>query len=263
MERRQLRRDVVRAPVKAVAVEKPPRIRRKLRRVKRRPPRAMRKQTRRVMRKLIRVRLRPPRARLKRPRRPRLRPPLTSKPAPTRPLSARAPLRTTMRLARSPVARMASTPMRRTAAELAVDTGAWEAGYRTNCGGNPRTIERPGSPGPFFFQAFAVDTTSRRRYLKRLSQNHLVAINRLEPYSTKGGRHLHIVPLHMKTFSATPRDIEHQWYIVDAEGQVLGRLATAVANIIRGKHKPMFTPHMETGDNVIVLNPAKVAVTGT
>jgi len=66
----------------------------------------------------------------------------------------------------------------------------------------------------------------------------------------------------MKTYSATPRDIEHQWYIVDAEGQVLGRLATAVANIIRGKHKPMFTPHMDTGDNVIVINAAKVRVTG-
>ena len=66
----------------------------------------------------------------------------------------------------------------------------------------------------------------------------------------------------MKTYSATPRDIEHQWYIVDAEGVVLGRLATEVAKIIRGKHKPMFTPHMDTGDNVIVINAAKVRVTG-
>jgi large subunit ribosomal protein L13 len=66
----------------------------------------------------------------------------------------------------------------------------------------------------------------------------------------------------MKTYSATPRDIEHQWYIVDAEGMVLGRLATAVARIIRGKHKPMYTPHMDTGDNVIVINAAKVRVTG-
>jgi len=66
----------------------------------------------------------------------------------------------------------------------------------------------------------------------------------------------------MKTYSATPRDIEHQWYIVDAEGMVLGRLATAVANIIRGKHKPMYTPSMDTGDNVIVINAAKVRVTG-
>ena len=66
----------------------------------------------------------------------------------------------------------------------------------------------------------------------------------------------------MKTYSATPRDIEHQWYIVDAEGMVLGRLATEVAKIIRGKHKPMYTPHMDTGDNVIVINASKVRVTG-
>jgi large subunit ribosomal protein L13 len=66
----------------------------------------------------------------------------------------------------------------------------------------------------------------------------------------------------MKTYSATPRDIQHQWYIVDAEGVVLGRLATEVAKIIRGKHKPMFTPHMDTGDNVIVINASKVRVTG-
>lgn len=66
----------------------------------------------------------------------------------------------------------------------------------------------------------------------------------------------------MKTFSATPRDIEQRWYIVDAEGVVLGRLATEVAKVIRGKHKPIFTPHMDTGDNVIVINASKVRVTG-
>jgi len=66
----------------------------------------------------------------------------------------------------------------------------------------------------------------------------------------------------MKTFSATPSDIEQQWYIVDAEGMVLGRLATEIARIIRGKHKPIFTPHMDTGDNVIVINASKVKVTG-
>jgi large subunit ribosomal protein L13 len=66
----------------------------------------------------------------------------------------------------------------------------------------------------------------------------------------------------MKTFSATPRDIEQRWYIVDAEGMVLGRLATEVARVIRGKHKPIFTPHMDTGDNVIVINASKVKVTG-
>ena len=66
----------------------------------------------------------------------------------------------------------------------------------------------------------------------------------------------------MKTYSATPSDIEHRWYVVDADGMVLGRLATEVAKIIRGKHKPMFTPHMDTGDNVIVVNASKVRVTG-
>ena len=66
----------------------------------------------------------------------------------------------------------------------------------------------------------------------------------------------------MKTYTATPADIEHRWYVVDADGMVLGRLATEVAKIIRGKHKPMFTPHMDTGDNVIVINASKVRVTG-
>ena len=68
---------------------------------------------------------------------------------------------------------------------------------------------------------------------------------------------------HMRsTYTATPSDIEHKWFIVDAEGMVLGRLAAEVAQIIRGKHKPMFTPHMDTGDNVIVINASKVKVTG-
>src|SRR6185503_7451832 len=66
----------------------------------------------------------------------------------------------------------------------------------------------------------------------------------------------------MKTYSATPKDIDRRWFIVDAEGMVLGRLATEVARIIRGKHKPMFTPHMDTGDFVIVINAGKVKVTG-
>ena len=66
----------------------------------------------------------------------------------------------------------------------------------------------------------------------------------------------------MKTFSATPRDIEQRWYIVDAEGMVLGRLAAEIAKILRGKNKPIFTPHMDTGDNVIVINASKVKVTG-
>lgn len=64
------------------------------------------------------------------------------------------------------------------------------------------------------------------------------------------------------TYSARPVEFEHKWFIVDANGMVLGRLATEVARIIRGKHKPMFTPHMDTGDNVIVINASKVRVTG-
>jgi large subunit ribosomal protein L13 len=66
----------------------------------------------------------------------------------------------------------------------------------------------------------------------------------------------------MRTYTATPTDIDHRWYLVDAEGMVLGRLAAQIAKIIRGKHKPMFTPHMDTGDNVIVINASKVVVTG-
>jgi len=66
----------------------------------------------------------------------------------------------------------------------------------------------------------------------------------------------------MKTYSATPSDIEHRWFVVDADRLVLGRLASEVAKIIRGKHKPMFTPHMDTGDHVIVINASKVRVTG-
>jgi large subunit ribosomal protein L13 len=69
-------------------------------------------------------------------------------------------------------------------------------------------------------------------------------------------------PFFMKTYSATPADIKNDWYIVDADGMVLGRLAAEVAKIIRGKHKPMYTPHMDTGDNVIVINASKVRVTG-
>jgi large subunit ribosomal protein L13 len=66
----------------------------------------------------------------------------------------------------------------------------------------------------------------------------------------------------MKTFSATPKDISHDWHVVDAAGVPLGRLASAVAQLIRGKHKPTFTPHMDGGDFVVVLNATKVKLTG-
>jgi large subunit ribosomal protein L13 len=66
----------------------------------------------------------------------------------------------------------------------------------------------------------------------------------------------------MGRYSAKPRDITQEWFVVDAEGLVLGRLASEVAKIIRGKHKPMFTPHMDTGDGVIIINASKIRVTG-
>jgi large subunit ribosomal protein L13 len=66
----------------------------------------------------------------------------------------------------------------------------------------------------------------------------------------------------MKTFSATPSDIDRGWYVIDAEGLVLGRLAALVANRLRGKHKPSFTPHMDCGDHIIVVNAEKVVLTG-
>ena len=66
----------------------------------------------------------------------------------------------------------------------------------------------------------------------------------------------------MKTYSPKPQDIERRWYVVDASGAVLGRLATEVASVLRGKHKPMFAPHMDTGDHVIVINAAEVQLTG-
>ncbi len=66
----------------------------------------------------------------------------------------------------------------------------------------------------------------------------------------------------MKTYSPKPEHIEHRWYVVDASGQVLGRLASEVATLLRGKHKPMYAPHMDTGDHVIVINADKIELTG-
>ena len=66
----------------------------------------------------------------------------------------------------------------------------------------------------------------------------------------------------MKTFMASPATIDRKWYVVDAEGQTLGRLASGVAKVRRGKNKPIFTPHIDCGDYVIIINADKVAVTG-
>ena len=69
-----------------------------------------------------------------------------------------------------------------------------------------------------------------------------------------GGKHMRT------TFMANAQNIERKWYVVDAEGKTLGRLATEVAAILRGKHKPTFTPHVDTGDHVIILNASKITI---
>lgn len=66
----------------------------------------------------------------------------------------------------------------------------------------------------------------------------------------------------MKTYTPRAHEIQHAWWIVDAQGKTLGRLATEVARILRGKHKPMYTPHLDTGDHVVVVNASGVRLTG-
>ena len=66
----------------------------------------------------------------------------------------------------------------------------------------------------------------------------------------------------MKTYSAKPGEVEHSWFVVDASGKTLGRLASVIASRLRGKHKPEFTPHVDTGDFVVLVNAGKVHVTG-
>lgn len=66
----------------------------------------------------------------------------------------------------------------------------------------------------------------------------------------------------MKTFSAKPETVKRDWFIIDAENKVLGRLATEVARRLRGKHKPEYTPHVDTGDYIVIINAEKIAVTG-
>ncbi len=67
----------------------------------------------------------------------------------------------------------------------------------------------------------------------------------------------------MKTYSAKPADIEKKWYVIDADGLILGRMAAIIATYLKGKHKPMYTPSMDCGDNIIVINAEKVQLSGT
>ncbi len=66
----------------------------------------------------------------------------------------------------------------------------------------------------------------------------------------------------MKTFSAKSAEVKRQWYVIDADGKTLGRLSTEVARRLRGKHKPTYTPHVDTGDHIVIINASKVRVTG-
>lgn len=66
----------------------------------------------------------------------------------------------------------------------------------------------------------------------------------------------------MKSFNAKPNEVQRSWYVIDADGKTLGRLATEVAKLLRGKHKPIYTPHVDTGDFVIVVNAEKIVLTG-
>ena len=66
----------------------------------------------------------------------------------------------------------------------------------------------------------------------------------------------------MRTIFVNPKDVERKWWLVDAEGQTLGRLASRITTVLRGKHKPIYSPHMETGDYVVVVNAEKIVVTG-
>ena len=66
----------------------------------------------------------------------------------------------------------------------------------------------------------------------------------------------------MKSYIAKPQEVERKWYVIDAEGKTLGRVASQAAVLLRGKHKPTFTPHVDCGDNVIIVNAEKIKVTG-
>jgi len=77
------------------------------------------------------------------------------------------------------------------------------------------------------------------------------------------GRRMSAVFSEMKTYTAKPGEIEREWFLVDAEGKTLGRLATRIADTLRGKGKPVYTPHVDTGDFVVVVNAEKIAVTGS
>jgi len=86
--------------------------------------------------------------------------------------------------------------------------------------------------------------------------------NKITPFAQYRPHQQDFDPSLMTTYSARPRDVKREWCLVDADGKVLGRLAAEIARRLRGKHKPEFTPHIDTGDFIVVVNAAKVRVTG-
>ena len=100
----------------------------------------------------------------------------------------------------------------------------------------------------------------RRQYIRGSGAR----IGAAKPFQRRAleGRSSTIIGRPMKTFVATPENRERTWHVVDAEGKTLGRLATRIADVLRGKHKPEYTPHCDTGDFVVVVNAEKVVVTG-
>jgi large subunit ribosomal protein L13 len=109
----------------------------------------------------------------------------------------------------------------------------------------------PQPPNPYSARLGALDSASFPDILRRLA-----------PAGQGHGRGAHDEFQVMKTFSAKPSDIEKKWTLIDADGVVLGRLATIIATRQRGKHKPSYTPHMDDGDHVVVVNAEKVHLTG-
>ena len=97
----------------------------------------------------------------------------------------------------------------------------------------------------------------RGRHARRLERQRLSSAARVGPLGSGRG-----FSLAMKTFVATPANRQRDWIVVDAEGQTLGRLATQIANALRGKRKPQYTPHCDVGDFVVVVNAEKIVVTG-
>jgi large subunit ribosomal protein L13 len=113
----------------------------------------------------------------------------------------------------------------------------------------------------------AVDLTYRRLFAREVNKHRVQSFQavRLDRSAARIGRRRAAwsALFLMKTYTAKPGEMEREWFLVDADGQTLGRLATRIADTLRGKGKPQYTPHVDTGDFVVVVNAEKIAVTGS